>query len=197
MDFSLSLQQTEQNLIAACARGERWAQQRIYEDYYGSMMPVCLRYASNHDEALDMLHEGFMKVFSKIGKYQPGTSLGAWIRTLMVNSCIDAYRKNARRRTEDLDHIQNLSYDEPDALSSISEQEILAAVQTLSPAYRAVFNLYAVEGYSHKEIGEALHITESTSRSNLVKARMKLKEYFSSRRIVFDYTPDDETSDKI
>jgi RNA polymerase sigma-70 factor (ECF subfamily) len=190
MDFTLSLEQSESQLIAACARGERWAQQKIYEDYYGSMMPVCLRYAANHDEALDMLHEGFIKVFAKIGKYQAGTSLGAWIRTLMVNSCIDAYRRNARRRTEDIDQIYHLSYDEPDALSNISEQEILAAVQSLSPAYRAVFNLYAVEGYSHKEIGEALNITESTSRSNLVKARIKLKEYFVSRRIEFDYTPD-------
>ena len=140
-----------------------------------------------------MLHEGFLKIFSKIAKYQPGTSLGAWIRTLMVNSCIDAYRKNARRRTEDLDNLQHVSYDEPDALSSITEKEILNAVQSLSPAYRAVFNLYAVEGYSHKEIGDALNITESTSRSNLVKARLKLKEYFSSRRMEFDFnTSEDE-----
>jgi RNA polymerase sigma factor (sigma-70 family) len=197
MDFTLSLEQAEQDLIAACARGERWAQQRIYEDYYGSMMPVCLRYASNHDEALDMLHEGFMKVFSKITKYQPGTSLGAWIRTLMVNSCIDAYRKNARRRTEDLDNLHNISYDEPDALSNISEQEILAAVQSLSAAYRAVFNLYVVEGYSHKEIGDALQITESTSRSNLVKARMKLKEYFTNRRMEFDYKPTSDDTNSI
>jgi RNA polymerase sigma factor (sigma-70 family) len=191
MDFTLSLEQSEQQLIVACARGDRWAQQKIYETYYGSMMPVCLRYASNHDEAQDMLHEGFMKVFSKIGRYQAGTSLGAWIRTLMVNSCIDAYRKNARRRTEDLDNLHNVSYDAPDALSAISEQEILAAVQSLSPAYRAVFNLYAVEGYSHKEIGDALNITESTSRSNLVKARVKLKEYFTARRMEFDYMPND------
>ena len=195
MDFILSLEQSEKQLIAACARGERWAQQKIYEEYYGSMMPVCLRYASNHDEALDMLHEGFIKVFSKIGKYQAGTSLGAWIRTLMVNSCIDAYRKNARRRTEDLDSLHNVSYDEPDALSSLTEQEILEAVQALSPAYRAVFNLYAIEGYSHKEIGEALNITESTSRSNLVKARLKLKEYFSARRMEFEVNPDDDNLD--
>jgi RNA polymerase sigma factor (sigma-70 family) len=191
MDFTLSLEQSESQLIVACARGERWAQQKIYEDYYGSMMPVCLRYAANHDEALDMLHEGFIKVFSKIGKYQAGTSLGAWIRTLMVNSCIDAYRRNARRRTEDIDQVYHLSYDEPDALSNISEQEILAAVQSLSPAYRAVFNLYAIEGYSHKEIADALQITESTSRSNLVKARIKLKEYFVTRRMEFDYSPDE------
>jgi RNA polymerase sigma factor (sigma-70 family) len=192
MDFTLNLEQSEQHLVTACIRGERWAQQRIYEDYYGSMMPVCLRYAANQDEALDMLQEGFIKVFSKIGKYQPGTSLGAWIRTLMVNSCIDAYRRNARRRTEDIDQLHYVSYDAPDALSNISEKEILEAVQSLSPAYRAVFNLYAVEGYSHKEIGEALNITESTSRSNLVKARVKLKDYFIARKMVFDYAPREE-----
>lgn len=186
MDFALPLESTEHNLIAALSRQERWAQQQLYEQYYGRMMGVCLRYAGSRDEALDLLHEGFIKVFQNIGRYKAGTSLPAWIRTIMVNTCIDYYRRTIRRRTEDITEANYLSNDDPDALSHLTEQEILAAVQELSPAYRAVFNLYVVEGYSHKEIGDALQITESTSRSNLVKARIKLKEYFTARRMEFE-----------
>jgi RNA polymerase sigma-70 factor (ECF subfamily) len=187
MDFALNLDRAEHQLIGALVRQERWAQQQLYEEYYGKMMGVCLRYAGSRDEALDLLHEGFIKVFQHIGRYKPGTSLQAWIRTIVVNTCIDYYRRNARRRTEDIDHAYQLYDDVPDALSNLTEQEILAAVQELSPAYRAVFNLYVVEGYSHKEIGEALQITESTSRSNLVKARIKLQEYFAQRRMEFEH----------
>lgn len=165
----------ETDLIAACARGERWAQKLLYETYFHDLLPVCNRYAANSSEAMDMLHEGFIKVFRNIDRYQPNTSLGGWMRRLMVNTCIDVYRKEARRRTDDLDATFDLSTDEADAVSQCSEREILGAVQELSPVYRTIFNLYAVEGYSHREIAERLGITESTSRSNLVKARQKLK----------------------
>ncbi len=185
MDFALNLERAEKDLVAALLRQERWAQQQLYEEYYGKMMGICLRYAGSRDEALDLLHEGFIKVFQNASRYKPGTSLPAWIRTIMVNTCIDYYRRNTRRRTEDLHEASQFSNDQPDALSGLTEQEILGAVQQLSPAYRAVFNLYVVEGYSHKEIGDALQITESTSRSNLVKARTKLQEYFATRRMEF------------
>jgi len=185
MDFALNLERAEKDLVAALLRQERWAQQQLYEEYYGKMMGICLRYAGSRDEALDLLHEGFIKVFQNASRYKPGTSLTAWIRTIMVNTCIDYYRRNTRRRTEDLHEASQFSNDQPDALSGLTEQEILGAVQQLSPAYRAVFNLYVVEGYSHKEIGDTLQITESTSRSNLVKARTKLQEYFATRRMEF------------
>lgn len=184
MEITLPLEHDEQSVIKACARKERWAQKVVYESYYGKMMGVCLRYSNNSDDALDILHEGFIKVFKHIARYQPNTSLSAWIRRIMVNTAIDYYRKTIRRRTEDLDTAYDLSTSDADAISKASEREILAAVQELSPAYRTVFNLYVIEGYSHKEIGEKLEITESTSRSNLVKARMKLKETLRAR---FDY----------
>jgi len=183
MDFALNLECAENDLINALLRQERWAQQLLYEQYYGPMMGVCLRYAGSRDEALDLLHEGFIKVFQRIDRYRPGTSLPSWIRTIIVNTCIDYYRKMVRRRTEDIHEATQAYNDDPDALSQLTEQEILAAVQELSPAYRAVFNLYVVEGYSHKEIGDALQITESTSRSNLVKARIKLQEFFTYRKM--------------
>lgn len=180
MDIALPLNYEENDLITACIRQEKWAQKLMYEEYYGKMMGVCLRYANNQDDALDILHEGFIKVFQHIHKYQPGTSLAAWIRRIMVNTAIDFYRKNIRRRTEDIDQAGHIDNADADAISQCNEREILKAVQVLSPAYRAVFNLYVIEGYSHKEIASLLDITEGTSRSNLVKARFKLKEILTS-----------------
>lgn len=181
MDIALDLKQQEQNLIVACINKERWAQRQLYETYYGKMMGVCLRYATNEEDARDILHEGFIKVFKNLGRYKPGTSLGAWIRRIMINTAIDFYRKSIRRRTEDLEKAQHTSVVGPDPISNCSAQEIMKAVQKLSPAYRAVFNLYAIEGYAHKEIAEQLGISESTSRSNLVKARSKLKAMLASK----------------
>jgi RNA polymerase sigma factor (sigma-70 family) len=181
MSIALPLENEEKGWIQACVRRERWAQKVLYEEYYSKMMGVCLRYANDEEEALDIMHEGFIKVFKHISKYQPGTSLSAWIRRIMVNTSIDYYRKNMRRRTEDIEQAYDLSATDADAISQCSEQEILAAIQELTPAYRTVFNLYVIEGYSHREIADLMDITESTSRSNLVKARLKLKETLSAR----------------
>ena len=145
MELALNLDYEENDLIQACIRKDRDAQQLLYKENYSKMMGVCLRYSNNKDDALDVLHEGFIKVFKNIAKYQPGTSLSAWMRRIMVNTAIDFYRKNVRRRTEDLDTAYNISSNSPDALSQVTEKEILAAVQTLSPAYRSVFNLYRSE----------------------------------------------------
>jgi RNA polymerase sigma factor (sigma-70 family) len=181
MNIALSWELHERDLIQACVARERWAQQRLYEEFYPKMMGVCLRYANNDDDALDIMHEAFIKIFKHIASYQTGTSLTAWVRRIMVNTAIDYYRRNARRRTDDIDTAYNLSADEPDALSKCSEQDILVAVQSLTPAYRTVFNLYVIEGFSHKEIADELGITESTSRSNLVKARLKLQAILTGK----------------
>ena len=183
MDLALRLEHEERDLVQACIARERWAQQKLYEEYYGKMMGVCLRYANSEDDALDILHEGYIKVFKHIGSYQPGTALSAWIRRIMVNTAIDYYRKVTRRRTEDIETAYDLSGDEADAISQCSEKDILKAITQLTPAYRTVFNLYVIEGYSHKEIADKLEITESTSRSNLVKARLKLQALLKGKQI--------------
>jgi len=187
MDFALPFEREEHDLIRACIRKDRAAQRVLYEEHYGKMMGVCLRYSNNSEDALDILHEGFIKVFKNLAKYEPGTSLTAWIRRIMVNTAIDYYRKNIRRRTEDLEQAYHVSSGDPDAVSEMTKEEILESVQELSPAYRAVFNLYVIDGYSHKEIGEILGITESTSRSNLVKARTKLKKALIARHSDYGY----------
>lgn len=185
MDFVLPLQLDEQDFIKACVRKERWAQKKLYEDHYQELMGVCIRYARDEDEAFDLLHDGFIKILGNIQKYQIGTSLTAWMRRIMVNTCIDHYRKSLRRRTEDMEQAFHLSSDEADAISQVTEGEILQSVQSLSPVYRLVFNMYAVEGYSHKEIADCLGISESTSRSNLVKARQKLKTLLLEKQIQY------------
>ena len=180
MDIIIPIQ-SEEDFINACVQNERWAQKKLYEEYYGSMMSLCLRYANNDEDAMDILHEGFIKIFRHISKYQIGTSLSAWIRRIMVNTSIDYYRKENRRRTENIDKAFAVSAGDVDAVAKCSEGEILKAVQQLTFAYRSVFNLYVLEGFSHREIANQLGITESTSRSNLVKARIKLKEILLSK----------------
>ena len=183
MDIALQLQHEEKDFITACVNKERWAQKKLYEDNYSMMMGVCLRYSNNREDALDILHEGFLKVFNHISKYSPGTSITAWIRRIMINTSIDFYRKNIRRRTENIENAYQVNDNDADAVSMCTEKEILIAVQSLSPAYRAVFNLYVIEGYSHREIANDLGITESTSRSNLVKARLKLKNILAANYV--------------
>ena len=190
LNITLSADFSEEAFLKACVQRKEWAQKKLYEDQYSTMMGVCLRYSNNKEDALDILHEGFIKVFKNIKKFQPGTSLSAWIRRIMVNTAIDFYRKNIRRRTEDLDQAYQISSNDVDAVSQFTEKEILAAVQKLTPAYRTVFNLYIIEGYSHREIGEKLGITESTSRSNLVKARGKLQAALIKQTAHFIETED-------
>lgn len=176
MNITIDLHNDEGAFIAACIAREEWAMKALYEEYYPIMLPVCIRYANNEHDGLDILHEGFIKVFKHLEKYKVGTSLKNWIKRIMVNTSIDYYRKKKRKRTEDIDTAYHLSSEEPDAIDELNAAEIMKALQLLSPSYRAVFNLYVLEGYSHREVGVKLGITESTSRSNLVKARNKLRE---------------------
>ncbi|MDG2450345.1 MAG: RNA polymerase sigma factor [Saprospiraceae bacterium] len=180
MDIALK-NNSESEIITACINHERWAQRILYEEFYPSMMVVCLRYSNNREDALDILHDGFIKVFKYVDKYKQGTSLNAWMKRLMINTAIDFYRKRVRRRTENLDEVYNVSSKYPDIFSVLGAKDILRALSHLSPTYRAVFNLYVIEGYSHKEIAQKLKISESTSRSNLVKARARLRDLLSGR----------------
>lgn len=186
MDQIIVINGSEQDLIEACTRKESWAQKYIYEHYYASMMNVCLRFANNDDEALDILHDGFIKIFKYIQSYQSGTSLSAWMRRIMINTCIDHYRKELRRKTEDLGQAYMMYDPSEDVVDKMNAEEILSCLQQLTVSYRSVFNLYVIEGYSHKEIGEIMGITESTSRSNLVKARTRLKELLAIKHRIHE-----------
>jgi len=165
----------ELDFLSACMQNERWAQELLYKEFYPTMLPLCQRYATNKEDALDIMHEGFIKVFKHVHKYQMGTSLHAWIKRIMINTAIDFYRKAVRRRTDDLDTAYSVSSSDPGPINFMAAAEILESLNELSHSYRMIFNLYVIEGYSHREIAERLGISESTSRSNLVKARAKLR----------------------
>ena len=179
MELAITMTDRETQLIEACLKEERWAQKELYESCYGKMLGVCMRYSTSQEDARDILNEAFVKVFRYLARYQIGTSLDAWIRRIMINTAIDFYRKEMRHRHEDIELVYNNVSEEADVSSIYSAKEMLLVIQKLPPSYRAVFNLYAIEGYAHKEIADILNITESTSRSNLVKARTKLKEMLS------------------
>lgn len=186
MNIALQHIGDESELIAACIRREKWAQKIIYETYYTEMLYICMRYAKDELQAEDILHESFIKVFRSIHKYKPNTALNAWIKRIVVNSAIDQYRKNARNRHADISETSHMIAPNIDAHSRCSEQEILLCVQALSDRYRTVFNMYVMEGYSHGDIAQKLQISESTSRSNLAKARAKLRDLLTDKGIKYE-----------
>jgi RNA polymerase sigma-70 factor (ECF subfamily) len=140
------------------------------------MYGLCLQYSKNPDEAKDILQDGFVKVFKNLVQYSYSGSFEGWVRKIFVNTAIESFR-NKKMKFSDMEiqaYSEDFSFDS--IVSEISAQEILAIVQDLSPQYRMVFNLYAIEGYTHKEIAEKLNISEGTSKSNLSRARSILQE---------------------
>lgn len=167
-------------ILDGCLKSKPSSQKRLFERFYGFGKSVCGRYASNEDELQEMINDGFLKVFAKISMYDRQQSFEGWFKTVMVRTAIDYHRKyHEKVGFVDIDDIHHLSYDD-DQLAKLSAEEILGLVRHLPPAYRAVFSLYVVEGYSHSEIADLLKINEGTSRSNLSKARIKMKEMINS-----------------
>lgn len=163
----------------ATIKDKQKLQQELYEQHYKKMMGVCLRYAMDKDEAKDILHEGFIKVFNKIDQFDNKGSLEGWIRRVIVNTAIDHCRTTIHTTSlnENYDLTEEIEEDN-ELYEDLSAEEIMQMIQSLSPVYRTVFNMYAIENYSHKEIAEKLGISEGTSKSNLSKARMSLKKMF-------------------
>ena len=165
----------EKQLIQACLKGDTRAQHRLFEQYAQHMMGVCIRYAKDYTEAEDILQEAFIRIFKSLRQFAFKGSFEGWIRRIVVNTAIKHYHKNDKHHGHmDLDIVRGKSFD-PDIIERISAEEIMVLIAELPEGYRIVFNMYAVDGYSHKEIGEALGIEESTSRSQLVKARKALQ----------------------
>lgn len=174
---------TETELINACIAANNDARQELYQRFYGKMMALCLRYTKNRDDARDVLHEGFLKVFDGLGSFRNAGSLEGWIRTIMVNASILQYHKQNKLRIthsslEDDEGEQTAEsfVADDDIIAKIGYEELLQLIRGLPPAYQTVFNLFAIEGYGHKEIAEMLDISEGTSKSNLFKARTKLQQ---------------------
>lgn len=167
---------TIDSLLEGCKRGERKAQESLYKTMASRMMAVCMRYAKDTFEAEDILQMGFVKVFQKVSEFRGEGSFEGWIRRIMVNTAIESYRKNLRSlNVVDIDEV----YDQPQTtfdMSGLELKDLLKLVQELSNGYRMVFNMYVIEGYSHKEIAEQLGMTEGASKSQLSRARAILKD---------------------
>ena len=167
---------TLQHIIDGCRERNPLAQKELYELFKSKMFGVCLRYAGNYDDAQDILQDGFIKVFEKIDQFGFKGAFEGWMRRIMVNTALEKYRSNYQviNIHDNVKEINN-EYAE-DFSTDIDARELIKFIQELSPKYRMVFNLYAIEGYSHKEISNMLGITEGTSKSNLSRARDILKE---------------------
>jgi RNA polymerase sigma factor (sigma-70 family) len=166
---------TEEALIEGCLAGRQQAQKALYDKYAARMMAVCLRYAQTTFEAEDVLQEGFLTVFRTLGSFRRECPLEFWIRRVMINAALRQHRRNAPLvAVSDGDYPETLASEEF-TFSNYAYSELLAIVQELAPRYRLVFNLYAIEGYTHKEIGELLNISEGTSKSQYSRARVVLQ----------------------
>lgn len=174
-----------EQLVNECVNGDRKAQKELYKLFYGKMMSVCYRYAANKDEAKDILQDGFVKVFQHLKSYNFKGSLEGWIKRIVVNTAIDCYRKN--KGVHFVDDEDNYILDNNNAeseeviYSKFGVEVIMDCIQELSPVYRTVFNLYVMEGYSHKEIADELNINEGTSKSNLAKAKRNLRQLLEQK----------------
>ena len=165
-----------QELINSCISGNQLAQKQLYDRFSSKMYAICLQYSKDSEEAKDILQDGFIKVFQKLKQFSGKGSFEGWLRRVFVNSALEKYRNK----------IVNLSIDDKfdipaggaheNIIAELSAMELLRIIQDLSPQYRLVFNLYAIEGYTHKEISKLLNISEGTSKSNLSRARSILQD---------------------
>ena len=162
-------------LIQGCIRQERESQKGLYQLFYGYAMSICLRYSRTKEEAVEILNDGFMKVFTKISLYNPNRSFKGWIRRILINTAVDAYRQNHKHYfAEDISVLEHEAVVN-NVVDQLNYEVLIQLVQDLSPAYRTVFNLYVIDGFTHEEIAEQLQISVGTSKSNLSKARANLQ----------------------
>ncbi|MBL7778674.1 MAG: RNA polymerase sigma factor [Chitinophagales bacterium] len=171
---------SELQIREGCLRGERKFQQLLYNMFSPKMFAVCLRYAPDYNTAQDLLQEGFVKVFRHIEKFRGDGSFEGWVRRIFVNTAIEHFRKQVNLYAIHDNDVKGFEYYHQGALETLKEQDIMNMIQKLSDGYRTVFNLYVIEGYSHKDIGEMLGISEGTSKSQLARARYLLQKMITS-----------------
>ena len=171
-----NLQIPEIDLIDGCMRGDRRMQEELYRRFSPRMYAVCLRYAGNAEEAEDILQEGFVKVFKKLDSFRREGSFEGWVRRIFVNTAIEHFRRKRYLMPVTEKEENTIEGKYTSVLDELAEKDILALVQELSPGYRTVFNMYVVEGYTHKEIADMLGISEGTSKSQLSRAKVILQD---------------------
>jgi RNA polymerase sigma-70 factor (ECF subfamily) len=179
-------------LIDGCVQGNRKSQERVYQMFYGKMLGVCLRYTKDMSQAQDLLQDGFIKVFTNIGKFNRNGSFEGWVRRLVVNTTIDYFRKSKNDwillgENQSVEDYAEVEDEEEERGPEFDSDQVIEAMQKLSPAYRTVFYMYVFENLQHNEIAEKLGVSVGTSKSNLAKARKNLK-----RILLTEYRTADE-----
>jgi len=176
---------TEELILQGCQKNDPAAQQLLYQKYSPKMLSVCYRYAKSREDAEDMLQEGFVKIFLQINRYEHRGSLEGWILRVIVHTCINHLKKYKKfNDVVDLAYAANLIIREDNIPGIVQAKQIVESIRALPIGYRTVLNLYAIEGYSHKEIGSMLEIEESTSRSQYTRAKNLLEEILGKKGII-------------
>ena len=173
-----------QLVVDGCRDGNPLSQRKLYEYFYGYGMSICLRYAQDYQEAEEIFNDGFLKVFLRIHQYDTSQPIKPWIRRILVNTAIDHFRKRGKLQVIPMEHA-HLNRAVTSQLPAIEpDDDVLPVLQQLSPAYRVVFNLYVMEEYKHHEIAEMLDISVGTSKSNLARAKQKLKALWIQKKSI-------------
>lgn len=176
---------TEELILYGCLNNDAASQQALYDKYSAKMLAVCYRYARNREDAEDMLQEAFIKVFLQIHQFQNKGSLEGWIRRVVVHTCINNLKKNKKfNESVDIIHAKSLYIREESVPSIMQAKQIIECIRMLPIGYRTVLNLYALEGFSHKEIAMMLEIEESTSRSQYTRAKAMLEDILVKKNII-------------
>ena len=176
---------TEEQMLAGTLKNNAAAQEALYDRYSPRMLAVCYRFAKNREDAEDMLQEGFIKIFTQLHQYRNEGALEGWIRRIIVHTCINVLKKNKKfSETVDLIHANPFHTKEDMVPSIIQAKQVVECIRMLPLGYKTVLNLYAIEGYSHKEIGQMLDIEESTSRSQYTRAKAMLEDILVKKHII-------------
>jgi RNA polymerase sigma-70 factor (ECF subfamily) len=176
---------TEEAILSGCLQNDAGAQRELYTRYSPKMLSVCYRFAHNREDAEDMLQEGFIKVFSQVHTFQNKGAFEGWIRRIMVHTCINHLKKNKKfNESVDIIYANGIQVREESVPSIVQAKQIVECIRLLPLGYRTVLNLYAIEGYSHKEISGMLDVEESTSRSQYTRAKQMLEEILIRKNII-------------
>jgi RNA polymerase sigma factor (sigma-70 family) len=173
---------TDEELVKGCIEKNPIAQKYLYDKFSRKMMGVCLRYCDNREEGEDVLQNGFITVFTHIASFKGLGSFEGWVRKIMVNTALTNIRKNKKfKQNISMDTVEYMIPSTNHIAENFAANDLLKIIQTLPPGFRTVFNLYAIEGYSHKEIGDLLHISEGTSKSQYSRAKVHLQKMIPNR----------------
>lgn len=179
----------DEELVKLCLKKDRLAERALYDRFAGQMFAICMRYMRNREEAEDVFQEGMIKVYNKLETWQGSGPLGGWMRKVFIHMSLNHIKAHRKKIFSDIENHPEPENELADALDDLSAEEILKTIQSLPLGYKTVFNLFAIEGYSHAEIASLLGVSESTSKTQFLKAKAKLKTILTTEKMESHYEP--------